>query len=303
MIVLEHNTRPAVGLAFAPTGSLLAVKHEYGVVLPWSLPEQRCLSGGLFLSGYGDPEFRFHPTRPQIYYAPEFNKVHWFDPTVPEADVLCQGVGWAEKLILTRDASRLLVCERGYCEFRLFDLTRGHDVAPTWTVPVYSRGTWGIRVSLDLLCEDRFVVVENHRNTRTRIAIRSLATGELLAANRIPNRTATALAMSPSGNCAVALSEMSLFIYATEKLKAAPRVVRNDNRKHFTGIAYHPSGKHLAATSNDATVKLYDATTWEIARTFTWDIGKMRSIAFSPDGTLAAAGSDQGKVVVWDVDV
>jgi WD40 repeat protein len=50
-------------------------------------------------------------------------------------------------------------------------------------------------------------------------------------------------------------------------------------------------------------VKLYDTSTWEVARTFTWDIGKMRSIAFSRDGALAAAGSDTGKVVVWDVDV
>jgi WD40 repeat protein len=40
-----------------------------------------------------------------------------------------------------------------------------------------------------------------------------------------------------------------------------------------------------------------------VAHTYTWNIGRMRSIAFSPDGTLAAAGSDTGKIIVWDVDV
>lgn len=77
----------------------------------------------------------------------------------------------------------------------------------------------------------------------------------------------------------------------------------NDNTHQYTDVAFHPSGRYLAATSNDETVKLYDTSTWEVARTFTWDIGRMRSIAFSPDGLLAAAGSDKGKVVVWDVDV
>ncbi|MBY0455715.1 MAG: hypothetical protein K2V38_00095 [Gemmataceae bacterium] len=78
---------------------------------------------------------------------------------------------------------------------------------------------------------------------------------------------------------------------------------RNDNSHHFTGLAFHPSGKYLAATNNDQTVKLFDTTDWKVTKTFTWDIGKVRSVAFSPDGTLAAAGSDTGKVVVWDVDV
>jgi WD40 repeat protein len=77
----------------------------------------------------------------------------------------------------------------------------------------------------------------------------------------------------------------------------------NDNTHQYTGLAFHPSGHFLAATNNDATVKLFDAKTWKLAHTFTWKIGKMRSIAFSPDGALAAAGSDTGKVVVWDVDL
>ena len=100
-----------------------------------------------------------------------------------------------------------------------------------------------------------------------------------------------------------AISKTTLAVWRPGDLGLPPRCLKNDNRKHFTGIAFHPSGRYLAATSNDSTVKLYDTATWELARTFAWDVGRMRSIAFSPDGTLAAAGSDTGKVVVWDVDL
>ena len=84
---------------------------------------------------------------------------------------------------------------------------------------------------------------------------------------------------------------------------ARPASLCNDNNKRFTGLAFHPSGRYLAATSNDATVKLYDTSTWEVVQTFDWDIGRLRSVAFSPDGMLAAAGGDKGKIVVWDVDL
>lgn len=81
------------------------------------------------------------------------------------------------------------------------------------------------------------------------------------------------------------------------------REVENDSLRHFTGIAFHPSGRYLAATSNDETVKLYDTATWAVARSFTWKAGRMRSVAFSPDGALAAVGTDKGQVIVWDVDL
>ncbi len=78
--------------------------------------------------------------------------------------------------------------------------------------------------------------------------------------------------------------------------------MRNTSRHAFTNLAFHPSGRWLAATSTDGTVKLYDVATWALARTFNWKIGRMRSVAFSPDGTVAAAGGDKGQVVVWDFD-
>jgi WD40 repeat protein len=303
MFVLADNVRPVTGLAFAPVGALLAASHENRWVLVWNLSDQRLLATE-YLLDCGRAEFRFHPTLPRIYFPREFNEVHLFDACARESDVLCRRTGWTASLILTRDANRLLVFEQGDREFRLFDLTRGCDAPPVWTAKGPGPALWGFRRPLALLpTEDRFLVLDSHSGARTRVVLRSLETGKLLATAPVPNQSATALALSPDGTRAVVLSEMSLFVYTTNKLKAAPQKVLNDNRKHFTGLAFHPSGRYLAATSNDATVKLYDTTTWEVARAFTWDIGRMRSITFSPDGALAAAGSESGQVVVWDVDL
>ena len=82
-----------------------------------------------------------------------------------------------------------------------------------------------------------------------------------------------------------------------------PVAIRNDTRRHFTAAAYHPGGRHLFTTSNDATVTVWDTTEWVRVRRFDWEIGRLRAVAVSPDGQLAAAGSDRGTVVVWDVDL
>jgi WD40 repeat protein len=134
------------------------------------------------------------------------------------------------------------------------------------------------------------------------LLIRSPSDGKLAGIVPLPGRTVEQLLFSPDGACLVIRGGPSMLVWDAKDLTQKPRKVPISRRGHGTGIAFHPSGRYLAATSNDATVKLYDTSTWEVTRTFTWEIGRMRSIAFSPDGTLAAAGSDKGQVVVWDVD-
>ena len=141
-------------------------------------------------------------------------------------------------------------------------------------------------------------------NIRYWFAAYSVANGEQLRRSDPLAGEVKDWALSPDGTTVACRVTVWVYVYPVRGSFRKPlAALRNDNRKEFTGVAFHPSGKYLAATSNDATVKLYDTATWEVARTFTWDIGKMRSVCFSPDGTLAAAGSDKGKVVVWDVDL
>lgn len=153
-------------------------------------------------------------------------------------------------------------------------------------------GSWFVRAALD----------NESRVNKYRFVRHDAATGKEVGGYRGDVWVSAGPTISPNGEWIAYASGNMLRSQSTSKLQHRESSF-NENTHQYTDLAFHPSGRFLAATNNDETVKLYDTTTWEVARTFTWDIGRMRSVAFSPDGTLAAAGSDKGKVVVWDVDV
>lgn len=110
------------------------------------------------------------------------------------------------------------------------------------------------------------------------------------------------LQLASHGNLLAALAKRLVWVWDVNNPEPLAGVSVK-GRKAMTGIAFHPSGKFLAVTSNDETVTLFDTRSWQPVRTFTWKVGRLRGVAFSPDGTRAAVGSDTGKIVVWDVDV
>lgn len=170
---------------------------------------------------------------------------------------------------------------------------------PTWVRPLD-----GMCQGLAFLPGDRFASLEYTLDLDevSVITVRNASSGDVLQIIESPNDRAEGLLISPTGSRLVVRAGMTLLVWDVTALDDEPLKVKNTNRKHFTGVAFHPSSRWLAATSNDATVKLYDTATWTASRTYAWDIGRLRSVAFSPDGLLAAAGSDTGRVVVWDVD-
>jgi WD40 repeat protein len=51
----------------------------------------------------------------------------------------------------------------------------------------------------------------------------------------------------------------------------------------------------------DETVRFWDVESGRELASYAWGHGPASHLAFSPDGTTAAAGAEQA-VVVWDVD-
>ncbi|MCE9563969.1 MAG: hypothetical protein K8U57_18155 [Planctomycetes bacterium] len=73
-------------------------------------------------------------------------------------------------------------------------------------------------------------------------------------------------------------------------------------RPYVTGMAVHPNGT-VACSRTNGTVCLWNLEKCELIRTLDWKLGKLVSVKFSPDGTIGAAGTEDGQVIVWDVDL
>jgi WD40 repeat protein len=238
------------------------------------------------------------------------------DPVRGTSELLELAAGFA--FVLTVHPSGRWLVAAGTGLRKLARTSRGRQMLLRWQQPAkkeFTR-TWtvfpeGRRQTLFVAChplENRIVTHEIKIGVPMteldyELHIRNSESGALLEKAPFPSRTIQQLVFSPDGRWLAVRAGPAVLALDGRNLHDKPIKLRGEGRGNFTDIAFHPSNRFLAATSNDQTVKLYDTESWELAKTYTWDIGRMRSIAFSPDGTLAAAGSDTGKVVVWDVDV
>jgi WD40 repeat protein len=133
------------------------------------------------------------------------------------------------------------------------------------------------------------------------VIIRKVETGEAVMSVSSSSRYSRTSAVSPDGKRFAMMGYDKLYIWDTATW-GTPTQVSGLNR-WIDSMAFHPTRPIILATQNlQGLVKYLDAGTGKVIRKFNWKLGAMQSVAFSPDGTLAAAGCMSGKIVVWDVD-
>ena len=307
MRVLNAEIGEVTGLAFSPDGRALAAAVEDQGVFLWNLDTT---DAPLQL----DPSARRKTQT--LYFTPDSRAVGWagstgwkvFDRSRKRvAQLSLEAGGNLTWMGQTPDGSRV-VSDHSFPESSLiaWKSVDGGGWEQEWSISKADLGfhstavcPTGRRVATVAHC----ATGKNRWTTPFRIQLRSGISGRVESScpyshSNYPGQ----LLFSPCGERLVGVHDMTIMIWPVPEL-GEPKLVRNDSRQHFTTATFHPSGQYLFASSNDTTVHIFETNHWERVARFTWKLGRLRSIAVSPDGTLAAAGGDNGEVLVWDVEL
>ena len=316
MIVLDAGKprRLIESLAFAPDGRHLAAGDTLGGVTQWAVADQTAVVWPPAWPGVSAPVW-VHDVAAgpngKAWYAAARAAFFACSPAGPAAgggrpDPAVEVVrpGWARALAVGPDGRRAavaLVVDDAVPELTGWDLAPDGPPVPVWRAASNAGFVRGLAF---LPAGGEFVAAcSDWPNRAGALTVRSAADGRVVRTVACPTADVGGVAVSPAGTAVVARCGPAVWVWNPADWGRPPARFLNDSRKHFTGLAFHPAGRYLLATSNDATVKVYACDTWQVAATFTWQVGKLRSVAVSPDGTLAAVGSDTGKIVVWDFDL
>ncbi|MEE1227228.1 MAG: hypothetical protein UHM08_09025, partial [Bacteroidales bacterium] len=67
-------------------------------------------------------------------------------------------------------------------------------------------------------------------------------------------------------------------------------------------VAYSPDGTKIISSSEDNTIKIWDANTEECLKTLEGHSYWVRSVTYSPDGTKITSGSRDRTIKIWDAN-
>ena len=204
----------------------------------------------------------------------------------------------ADQVIASPDGRRLVVadCTRRAGRLLAYRVEEpGGPAAPVWDLGQAPE----FRHAAGFLPDgERIVTVDIDR-----VRVRAFDTGAELAGVRYPAGHAYQPQISPDGRHLGVIGYSCMYVYDLPAPGGPRRIGGTQSFGRFLGFAFHPSNGTMAVIHGGPTlVKLYDLNTLKLIHKYNWKVGGLGCVAFSPDGTLGAAGSFDGRIVVWDVD-
>jgi WD40 repeat protein len=176
----------------------------------------------------------------------------------------------------------------GHGAFRLWDCVKNSSRQPTFREPSGARG-------IAAHSDSGTVAWSNGDNRISIWRVNTLEPKQLML-----KKSAKTIAFHPEGELLAAALEWQIHIFDVNT--RLERSILKGHTGRVTGLGYHPAGRFLATSSWDKTVRFWDTTTGTLLATFDWQIGRVQALAFAADGLRIAAGGEDGKIAVWDVE-
>lgn len=142
---------------------------------------------------------------------------------------------------------------------------------------------------------ERFVSIHHPK-----LQIRNFEDGGELSSTRYQTWHASHSTISPGGRWLGTIGNSQIYFFDLHNLDKPTRLAQTRGGNY---IAFHPDEQTVALLHDAPTlVKIHELPSMKKKKVLRWKVGHLSCITFSADGMLGAAGSEDGRVVIWDMD-
>ena len=310
---LSVDKFPVASVAFSPDGTTLASvalgRKRVSAVRLWSLAAEAVLSTHSFETAIQLPRLAFSPTGKSLAVA--HGALHFIDLEEGKAKLLAnpKGLGYAHLTTcsFSSDGSQLIALG---LKMRCWSVPALKEMA----VPKFEihKRAWHYARWNGLARCPKCVIVGMSDEPGSASAPLSWNINYLFFLNpgsSKPSRTIkwdaakgviNSLAIDQSGKLVAVASRTGTFVWQTE-----PQGLLAHIRHRPPGppaVGFTPNGEYLVVLSRDE-VQFYAVGHYDKpVKTLNWKVGKLLSLDISPDGSMAAVGSEKGIIVLFDLE-
>ena len=276
------------GLAFSPDGRWLVSTHGDGAVLVWDVSERRCEAN---LSAHSDAvrAVAYSPDGQRLASAGEDRSVIIWDVASGRKEAVLSGhqtrvIG----VVFSPDSKWLVSSDQDRNLIRWDADTR----QPRWRVTIGTSDNVCLAISPD------------GRWLAARPGVYDASTGQAVldydaAPYLSPLRGTEAAAFSPDGRLMACAVAGEVVVLATDGWRIVGQ--QETGTLPLVSVSFSPDSRSLVTGSTDGTITLWEAEPLRAIDTVGHHAARIKSLAFSPDGTLASAGDDK-MIALWNVN-
>jgi WD40 repeat protein/serine/threonine protein kinase len=120
-------------------------------------------------------------------------------------------------------------------------------------------------------------------------------------ARKLSRYNLVGVAYSTDGQSLAVADNGGMCVYILEAATGKEVAVLDGPRAPVTQIAYHPDGRHLAASYFDRLVRVWDVERRQVVATLEAHSANVTVVAYRADGKYLASAGEDGLVIVWRV--